>query len=823
MAVGPQVTDVHVFGQGYATTVAIYANGEFTHTEYRPADNLLMVDLMGVSAAKWDGKKREVHGVGLQSYRVVASKAPSGSDVARLECNLTPGAVVDITEADGALLVKVTGHNNNGAAPAEKPSAVAYNSYPAAVEPARLAASPAASLVATAYRPMTAAATPPAEAAVSGRPSTVKDITIARGENGINVEVTGTGPMTPKVLTLTGPDRIVLDIMNARLAIRPHDIPVNSGDVKTVRMSRYQLSPPTTRIVVDLLHAEPYEVTNTSGRLVLKLNNSRSAAASAPQPVVAAVTPVKPYSAPVRAYSPAATPRPYAAAKPAYQAARPYSPPPSAPANSYAKASDMVVVQPVFHTKTVTPLSNSPVAMASSASLRPDSNATMMQDASTGVTGMMQSTGPLNSASGSSCASGRYTGEPISVNLKDVDLRDFFRLIHDVSGLNVVLDPAVAGRLTIVLDDVPWDQALNIVLKNNALDCQLEGNVLRIATVETLRREAESRLAQQTAQSLAVDKIQVTRYLYYASAKDTVPTLKQFLSPRGDIVADERTNSLIISDIPSSLPNVDRLLKELDRKTQQVEIEARVVAATRNFARDIGTQLGFGFGNRATAIGGNGNVGNSTITASPPNPFLISAMGAAGQIPLFSNFPAAGATSGLSLINQGSNYRLDAFLTLAESRGLLKILSRPRIVTQNNVPGLVRQGLKVPFITRGQLSGPDTVTFIDAFLRLSVKPQITRDGTIFLNVDVENTVADFGRVVRDNPTLITQQATTQVLVTDGGTVVIGGVIQTTNSVNIQQVPLLGNIPILGNLFKRRAISTSTQELIFFITPKIIET
>ena len=818
MAVGAQVTDVHVFGQGYATTVAIYANGDFTHTEYRPADNLLMVDLMGVSAAKWDGKMREVHGVGLQSYRVVASKAPSGSDVARLECNLTPGAVVDITEADGALLVKVTGHANSASTPAEKPSAVAYNSYPAPVAPARLTVASSSPAVASSYRPRAVAAAPPADAAVSARPSTVKDVTIARGENGINVEVTGTGPMTPKVLTLTGPDRIVLDIMNARLAIRPHDIPVNSGDVKTVRMSRYQLSPPTTRIVVDLLHAEQYQITNTNGKLVLKLNNSKGSAASATEPTVAAVTPVKPYSAPP-------TPRPYQAAKPAYQAPRPYtaSPAYSSPSNTYAKASDVVVVQPVYHTKTETPLSNSPVAMASASSMRPDTNATRMQDASTGVTAMMQTSGPLNTVTGSSCASGRYTGEPISVNLKDVDLRDFFRLIHDVSGLNVVLDPAVAGRLTIVLDDVPWDQALNIVLKNNALDCQLEGNVLRIATVETLRREAEARLAQQTAQSLAVDKVQVTRYLYYASAKDTVPTLKQFLSPRGDIVADERTNSLIISDIPSSLPNVDRLLKELDRKTQQVEIEARVVAATRNFARDIGTQLAFGFGNKATAIGGNGNVGNSTINQNPANPFLIGAMGAAGQIPLFSNFPAAGATSGLSLINAGSNYRLDAFLTLAESRGLLKILSRPRVVTQNNVNALVRQGLKVPFITRGQLSGPDTVTFIDAFLRLSVKPQITRDGTIFLNVDVENTVADFGRVVRDNPTLITQQATTQVLVTDGGTVVIGGVIQTTNSVNIQQVPLLGNIPILGNLFKRRAVSTSTQELIFFITPKIIET
>ena len=259
MAVGPQVTDVHVFGQGYATTVAIYANGEFTHTEYRPADNLLMVDLMGVSAAKWDGKMREVHGVGLRSYRVVASKAPSGSDVARLECNLTPGAVVDITEADGALLVKVTGHNNNGAAAAPKPSAIAYNSMPAPATPARVTAGYRFSAFGL-LPPHARGRGPPAEAAVSGRASTVEDITIARGENGINVEVTGTGPMTPKVLTLTGPDRIVLDIMNARLAIRPHDIPVNSGDVKMIRMSRYQISPPTTRIVVDLLHAEQYEI-----------------------------------------------------------------------------------------------------------------------------------------------------------------------------------------------------------------------------------------------------------------------------------------------------------------------------------------------------------------------------------------------------------------------------------------------------------------------------------------------------------------------------------------------------------------------------------
>jgi type IV pilus assembly protein PilQ len=417
----------------------------------------------------------------------------------------------------------------------------------------------------------------------------------------------------------------------------------------------------------------------------------------------------------------------------------------------------------------------------------------------------------------------KYTGEPISVNLKDVDLKDFFRLIHEISGLNVVLDPNVHGTLTIVLDDVPWDQALDIVLKNNDLARELEGNVLRIATVDTLKKEADARHAQQESEALAVEKVTVTRFLSYAHSKDVVPTIKKFLSQRGDVISDDRTNAVIISDIPNVIPALDRLLTQLDRKTQEVEIEARVVAATRSFARDIGTQFGFGWGNGHTAVGG--AVANSPLFTNGLSPTYITAGGnSTGQIiPLFSNLPVTSPTSGLSFINASNNVRIDTILTLAESRGLLKILSRPRVVTQNNIQALVRQGVRVPIVTQAQLGGPPTVTYVDAFLRLTVVPQITSEGTIFLNVDVENTTPDFGRTVQGNPTLITQQATTQVLVTDGGTVVIGGVIQTNNSLNITQVPLLGDIPALGNLFKRRSVTTSNQELIFFITPRIIQT
>ena len=351
--------------------------------------------------------------------------------------------------------------------------------------------------------------------------------------------------------------------------------------------------------------------------------------------------------------------------------------------------------------------------------------------------------------------------------------------------------------------------------------------MLRIATVETLKNEAEARRAQQEAQALAVPKQTYTRYLSYAHSRDLVNTVKKFLSARGDVVSDERSNALIIEDIPATLPKIDALLTALDRKTPEVEIEARVVAATRSFARDIGTQLGFGWGNSAAGLGGGTGV-NSPISVTPPTgvtPSFITAPGNTALIPLFSNLPATGPTSGISFTNFSSIYRLDFVLTMAETRGLLKILSRPRVVTQNNIQALVRQGTRIPVVTQAQLGGPPTVTYVDAFLRLTVTPQITAENTIFLNVDVENTVPDFSRVTgaQVNPTLQTQQTTTQVLVSDGTTVVIGGVIQVQNSVAIEQVPLLGSIPLLGNLFKRNTVNTNNQELIFFITPKIIQT
>jgi type IV pilus assembly protein PilQ len=672
------------------------------------------------------------------------------------------------------------------------------------------------------------AAETPASQAASQR-NELQHVNVVRGANEIRVEINARGSVTPNVTTADSPARVVLELPGTVMATGQSRIIVGSNGVKGVRIGMDGHTPPTTRVVVDLERACRYDLNpSVDGKLVLTLYTQQAAvSASATKPVAETVTasagknsseatsPVKPGATSQTADTSNDVSKNFVFVEPTYQAKKPA---PEAPSEPTERAQDAAAK---FSDKTAAELL--PVSMhasqaqgASSANaIQPAVNLAAEQKAQAGQQPAMA--GP------------KYTGEPISVNLKDVDLKDFFRLIHEISGLNVVLDPNVHGTLTIVLDDVPWDQALDIVLKNNDLARELEGNVLRVATVETLKKEAEGRRAQVEAEALAVDKVSVTRFLSYAHSKDVVTTVKKFLSVRGDVVADERTNAVIINDIPKVLPVIDRLLTQLDRKTQEVEIEARVVAATRQFARDIGTQFGFGFGNGSTVIGGASSVGTSPIGQLGGTP-LYSVVGTAAptsttinQIPLFSNLASTSPTSGLGFQNSSSSVRIDAILTMAESRGLLKVLSRPRVVTQNNIQALVKQGVRVPIVTQAQLGGPPTVTYIDAFLRLTVTPQITSENTIFLNVDVENTTPNFGQQIQGNPELITQQATTQVLVTDGGTVVIGGVIQTQNSININQVPLLGNLPILGNLFKHTQVNTTNQELIFFITPRIIQT
>jgi len=299
-------------------------------------------------------------------------------------------------------------------------------------------------------------------------------------------------------------------------------------------------------------------------------------------------------------------------------------------------------------------------------------------------------------------------------------------------------------------------------------------------------------------------------------------TLKRFLTARGDIYPDPRSNTLIIRDIPSSIPRIDDLIRQLDKKSQQVEIDARVVQATRSFAREIGTQFGF-----TTPTGATGNtalgglVGNAAFL-SPVVHALTGGLPFApgGQIPLNSNLGATAPNSGFTFSTQGHNYAIDFVLSLMESRGLGKILSEPKGVTQNNQKLTVKQGVKIPIQTN--INNTIAIAFVDAVLKLEVTPQITADGTVFLEVTVENTQIDPGIPrIQGTPALDTQSTETKVLINDGGTIVIGGVVVSNQNTSIDQVPLLGSMPLIGNLFKHTSVTVTTQELLFFVTPRIL--
>ncbi|HET9803080.1 MAG TPA: type IV pilus secretin PilQ [Candidatus Acidoferrum sp.] len=635
----------------------------------------------------------------------------------------------------------------------------------------------------------------------SATASVISSVAITQGAQRSSVRVEGEGHLDARTLRMQNPDRLVLDFSGARLAVQKTMIPGVSAPVRGVRLGQYR--PDVVRVVIDLSETTPYQIGRDGNALVVLFDA---------QPA----TPVN-LGAKTITSDAHATPASYKFAAAAPRAVSP-------------KSKNVQISAPRFALPSE--LTQPSVALASYAErrepARPDGNSASQQAAqqanaaATTVSGI--------SGSQLSAPAAKYTGEPISVNLKDVDLRDFFRLIHEISGLNVVLDPAVKGSLTIVLDEVPWDQALDIVLQNNGLDKQLNGNVLRIATHETMKKEAEAVRDLEKAQSDAVPPVTVTRVLSYTKASAMTGTLKRFLSSRGEVFADERSNQLIIRDIPQVIPVIDNLLHQLDRKSQQVEIEARVVSASRTFAQDIGTELGFSGSTthgRSLAFGGQGGSSGVTTGAGiPPGPGVTVSNSGSGSsstptgLPLAVSLGAGVPTSGIGFSHRSPNFAVDFFITAAEARGVGKLLSKPRVVTQNNEKAVVKQGTKIPVQTT--INNTISITFIDAVLKLEVTPQITAEGTVFMDVLVENTQIDQGIPrVQGTPALDTQSAETKVLVDDGGTVVIGGIIISSQRVDVSQVPIVGSLPLIGHLFKRTNINNQSQELLFFLTPRIL--
>ena len=406
----------------------------------------------------------------------------------------------------------------------------------------------------------------------------------------------------------------------------------------------------------------------------------------------------------------------------------------------------------------------------------------------------------------------KYTGHPVSLDFQGADLRAVLRTFAEISGLNIVIDATIQGTVDVALRDVPWDQALDIILRANKLGYVVDGTIVRIAPMNVLADEESQRRKLQDEQALAGELHVVTRALSYAKAEDLKLLLVEtVLSKRGSIQVDPRTNTLIISDLSDRLDRVTSLLKTLDVPQPQVEIEARIVQTTREFARTLGVRWGF--------------LGQTTLLPTDRVGAIVD--GRIGPEPLDPtefrpqvNLGVDGATSaiGVAVGTLTGTLNLDLELSALEKQGQGRILSTPRVSTQNNVEAEITQGVQIPIQTVA--NNTVTVTFKDAALTLKVTPQITAANTVIMQISVENAAPDFSRQVNFIPPIDTQRANTRVLVNDGETTVIGGIYVSREQTQQDRTPGLHRIPLLGWLFKRDMVSDENRELLIFITPKV---
>lgn len=412
-----------------------------------------------------------------------------------------------------------------------------------------------------------------------------------------------------------------------------------------------------------------------------------------------------------------------------------------------------------------------------------------------------------------------YAGEKLSLNFQNIEIRSLLQVIADFTNFNIVTSDTVTGAVTLRLKDVPWDQALDIILQAKGLGMRKSGNVLLIAPKDELAAKEKQDLESRSAiQSLEVLRTQDFK-LNYAKAADIAASLTglgrvgatKILSARGSVISEARTNQLFVTDVPSTLEQVQALIAKLDIPVRQVLIEARIVEATDTFGKSLGVRLG---GQPFSLNGGrNTSFGSSYVT------------GAAGttagdfvQLPGVGQNGYPASTFAVSLFNSSVTRLLNLEISAAEADGKGKIVSSPRIVTADQVKALIEQGTELPY-QQATSSGATSIAFRKANLKLEVTPQITPEGNIILSVDVNKD--SVGRATSNGFAIDTKHIQTQVLVENGGTVVIGGIFEQNDREDETKVPLLGDIPVVGNLFKTRTRTANKSELLVFITPKML--
>jgi type IV pilus assembly protein PilQ len=454
---------------------------------------------------------------------------------------------------------------------------------------------------------------------------------------------------------------------------------------------------------------------------------------------------------------------------------------------------------------------------------------------------------------------GGYKGEKLSLNFQNIEVRAVLQVIADFTGLNIITSDTVQGSLTLRLKDVPWDQALDIILQTKGLDMRKNGNIVLIAPREELALKERQQLEAQ-AQVSDLEPLQTEMFqLNYAKAADILSIVgvgkgagqgapgggdARFLSRRGTAFVDPRTNILFVTDIPSKLEEVRRVIRQIDTTIRQVLIEARIVIADDTFSRQLGVrfgqQTGLTFNNRHYALGSGGSLDTQPVVHTEGDrivrdtrtqtPFeLASGIASAGYSDspqLNVNLPVTNPAGqlALTLINLGSGNLINLELSALEADNRGKVVSSPRVITADNQKAQIEQGTEIPYVTPGSANSPATVQFMKAVLRLDVTPQITPDNRIIMTVEIrKDSVGQFVQLGGgfQVPSIDTKNVTTQIAVNNGDTAVIGGIYEETIRNDATKVPLLGDIPVVGYLFKQTGRSSEKTELLIFLTPRIV--
>jgi type IV pilus assembly protein PilQ len=614
------------------------------------------------------------------------------------------------------------------------------------------------------------------------------NISVADKQDRVDVRATLSNEAVSNVFVLDKPLRLVVDLYNTYFSSSQSVHAINQLGVKKVRAAQFQISNPhtITRMVFDLKESPFYTIDNTNNNLTVSFFKEKLAHAepAVEEPVIAPKTEKKP------------------------------SPPPEVEKPEPKKEIKTEQPKPRAVEEKTTPKPMIPEEkIEMPKSLRPKKNGSSYPQAEA------QQFEPQTISQ----REVKYHGDVITLKFKDADLRDVINYLGEFAGLNVAHDPEVRGVVSCNLIDVPWDQALDLILKQNKMGRTLEGNILRIAPVQTLTRERDEAQRLEESKELAGPRVTKSYTLSYSRAADVEGLLQSKISDRGEIIVDERTNTMVVTDVSDRIELIERLLDVFDTPTPQVAIEARIVEATSTFIRNLGIQWGARgivdpfYGNQTSL-----EFPHKVLVDGALIPQGIVTKGIGGPLGGYAiNLPAPAFTSavGVSFANILDTFRIDMAISALETSGQGRIISSPSVTTQNNQQAHIIQGRQIPVQTVANFTV--TTRYMNAALELRATPQITAEGTIIMQLELQNNAADFANLVNGIPPIITQSATTTVMIPDGGTTVIGGIYRTEDSITRDRVPFFHKIPIIGNLFKSFARTKQSRELLIFITPRIL--